>query len=348
MRVLVVNDRRSERELLLKALPQGAYHVEAVPDESLAISAMAREAPQVIVLAPPAKGGEAVVRRLRSFDASGQAYLITIVDSTASQRELAALLDAGANDFVRRPVFDAELLERVKAPPRLLRWMKCVAKPLAFDFSAPADLSRLEGWQNLGLTVAEDLGQMVGQPFSVVRGLPVAFGAELHCGTIPLALAEEQLEVRVSVAVDAAALEWLRAVVLCDPRASEALTDDLLRELANTAGGALKRCALGESVTLTTGIPFSERLATLPSQNAWTLASADASASVAVIGVIQSKENQRVLATELSEGMVIVHEVRNAGGLLLVPAGLRLTSSSAAKLAKVLGPKFYLEVAPAA
>jgi len=348
VRVLVVNDRRSERDNLLKALPQGAYRVEAVPDESSAIVAMTREAPQVIVVAPPSKGGEELVRRLRSFDASGQAYLVTILDGAASHKDLCGLLDAGANDFLRRPVFDAEFLERVKAPTRLLRWVKGVAKPTAFDFSAPADLSRLHAWQHLGPTVAADLGLLAGQTFTVAPGSPAALAAGLRCATIPMSLAGDQLEVRVSIAADATGLAWLRAAVLGDPGASEAMTDDVLRELANTAGGALKRSALGENVTLTTGIPASEQLAIMPSQNVWTLSLPDGSASIAVVGVIQSKENQRVLATNLSEGMVIVHDVRNAGGLLLVPAGSRLTSSTAAKLAKVLGPKFFLEVAPAA
>jgi CheY-like chemotaxis protein len=348
VRVLLVNDRRSERDNLLKALPQPAYRAEAVSDEPAAVAALTREAAQVVVLAPPSKGGDELVRRLRNFDASGQAYFVAIVDGAATHKELCALLDSGANDFLRRPILDAEFLERVKAPTRLLRWMKSVVKPTAFDFSLPTDVARLHGWQNLGLTVAEDLGQVVGQTFTVAPGLPASFGAVAHSATIPMSLAEDQLEVRVSVAVDTAGLQWLRGAVLGDPAANEALTDDVLRELANTAGGALKRSALGDSVTLTTGIPFNERLATTPNQNAWTLSLPDVAANIVVVGAVHSKANQRVPASNLSEGMVIVHDVRNAGGMLLVPAGSRLTSSTAAKLAKVLGPKFFLEVAPAA
>jgi hypothetical protein len=86
----------------------------------------------------------------------------------------------------------------------------------------------------------------------------------------------------------------------------------------------------------------------MANQNAWTLALPEAGTNIVVVGAVHSKANQRVPASNLSEGMVIVHDVRNAGGMLLVPAGSRLTSSTAAKLAKVLGPKFFLEVAPAA
>ena len=62
---------------------------------------------------------------------------------------------------------------------------------------------------------------------------------------------------------------------------------------------------------------------------------------------IKVRENRRVSASELIEGMVLAHDVRNGGGLLLLAAGSRLTCTSAQKLAKMLGDRIYLEVAPA-
>jgi hypothetical protein len=69
---------------------------------------------------------------------------------------------------------------------------------------------------------------------------------------------------------------------------------------------------------------------------------------IALVAETRAKENQRISAADLSEGMVIVREVRSEAGLLLVPAGSRLTSSTAAKLAQVLGPRYFVEVAAAA
>jgi CheY-like chemotaxis protein len=348
VRVLLFNDRRSERDALAKALPTACAEVEVVGDEQSAISAITRDPPQVLVFAVPARGADEAVRRLRSFDTSGQAYVVAIIDGSPTPKDLSNLIAAGANDFIRRPLSEAELIERVKAPTRMLRWVRSVVKPTAFDFSAPVDAARLQGWQNLGAVIAEDVGQVVGATFSVSSGWPCKFPNGVRGATIPMSLAEDQLELRVSIGVDAEAAQWLASMVLGDPAASDASVDDALRELANTAGGALKRSALCESVTLTTGIPVNESLANDAGRRTFTLLHEESGVCLAGVGEIRSKQNQRVAASNLAEGMIIVNDVRNEGGLLLVAAGSRLTTSSAAKLARVLGSRCFLEVAPAA
>lgn len=348
MRVLLFDDRRSERDSLAKALPAAKCDVESVGDEPSAIAALTRDAPQVVVFSAPSRGAEDAVRRLRSFDSSGQAYILAIIDGAPTPKDLANLIAAGVNDFVRRPISEAELIERVKAPTRLLRWVRSVAKPTAFDFSAPVDVARLRGWQNLGTVIAEDLSQMVGQNLTATSGWPAGFSNGIRGATIPMSLTEDQLELRISIGVDAKAAKWLGATVFGDPDANDGMVDDALREFANTAGGALKRTALCENVTLTTGIPLNEHLANEAGRSIWTLAVPDSDVCITAVGEIRSKENQRVAASCLAEGMIVVHDVRNEGGLLLVTGGSRLTSSAAAKLAKVLGPRYFLEVAPAA
>src|SRR5450432_2797185 len=107
-----------------------------------------------------------------------------------------------------------------------------------------------------------------------------------------MSLAGDQLEVRVSIAVDSLTLVWLRQALLGDPAANDAATDDCLRELANTAGGAVKRAALCESVILTTGLPRNERSGSLPGEHrCWTLALAEGDACIAVVGEIRRREN---------------------------------------------------------
>jgi DNA-binding response OmpR family regulator len=347
LRVLVYNDKRSERESMVRALPQESYRVEAVADERAALAAIMRDPPHVIVFVVPAKGGPDLARRLKSADSSGQAYLLAVFEAAPSGKDIASLIGAGVNDFVRRPVVDAELVERVKAPGRLIRWAQAVLKPAAFDFSGTLDLSALRAWKNLGALVAEDLAQIAGQPFGVSEGWPEHFGNGLPSATIPMSLAGDELELRVSIVVDSATLKWLREIVLADPGAGKDATDDALREFANTAGGAIKRAVLCESVTLTTGIPINDSTVCLPGKHqCWTL-TLDEGACIAVVAEIRKRENQRVPASKLAEGMVLAHDVRSEGGVLLVPAGSRLTGTSAAKLAAMLGPKFFLEVAQA-
>jgi hypothetical protein len=53
-----------------------------------------------------------------------------------------------------------------------------------------------------------------------------------------------------------------------------------------------------------------------------------------------------VPSSQLAEGMILAHDVRTEAGILLAPSGCRLTGTTAAKLAKMLGPRFFVEVAP--
>jgi DNA-binding response OmpR family regulator len=349
MRIVVLNEKKPERDAMMRALTAAKYQAEGAGDEAAALTAIMREAPQIVVFSVPSKGGVDLVRRLKGTDASNQAYLLALFDAAPSERELTAVLDAGANDFLRRPVVDVELMQRLKAPARLMRWARSVAMPAAFDLSAPLQVSRLKAWSQLGQLMAADLSEMAGQPFSASNVWPKHFVHDLRGASIPMSLAGEQLELRVSIVADSVALHWLKATLLADPNATADAADDALRELANTAGGALKRAALAENVSLTTGIPSTDRV-TPPSadHSCWTLSLDGEACCLAVIGEARQRVNERVSSSRLAEGMILAHDVRNEGGILLAPAGSRLTSTTASKLAKMLGPRFFIEVAPPA
>jgi CheY-like chemotaxis protein len=349
MRIVLLNEKKVERDAMMRGLAAAKYHAEAVADESSAIAAITREAPQIIVFSAPPKGGADLVRRLKGADASSQAYLLALFDAAPSARDLSSVLEAGAHDFLRRPVVDVELLERLKAPGRLMRWARSVATPAAFDLSAPLQVSRLKAWASLGQLVASDLSEMAGQPFSVSNSRPERFVSDLRGASIQMSLAGEQLELRVSIVADATTLLWVKSTLLCDPNASADAADDALRELANTAGGALKRAALAENVSLTTGLPTTEAVPPpTAGQMCWTLSLEGSDCVLAVVGEARQRVNERVPSAQLTEGMILAHDVRTEGGILLAPAGCRLTGTTAAKLAKMLGPRFFVEVAPPA
>jgi len=349
VRVILLNERRAERDAMVRALPQDTYRVEAVGDETAALAAIAREAPQVVAFSAPSKGGQDLARRLRGGENAAEAYLLAIVEAAPANKELSNLISAGVHDFMRRPFADMEWLERVRAPERLLRWSRSVSKPCAFDFSAALDVSTLRSWRNLGQLVAEDLSEMAGSPFSVSQGYPPHLGADAACASIPMSLAGDQLELRLSIVADAAATRWVRETLLGDPSAHESAMRDALRELANTAGGSLKRAALSESITLTTGIPRDDSTARFPGKHlCWSLKLEGGAGCLAVVGEVRSHTNQRISAAQLTEGMVLAHDIRSEGGVLIVPAGSRLTATSANRLAAMLGPRYFLEVAPAA
>jgi hypothetical protein len=137
--------------------------------------------------------------------------------------------------------------------------------------------------------------------------------------------------------------------LLGDENADPAAADDALRELANTASGTFKRAAACENIVFTTGLPVSGSKETFPGNSScWCLSLGSGLGCLALAVQIVERENQRVPASKLTEGMVLAHDLRNEGGILLVPAGSRLSGTSAARLAKMLGDSVYLEVAPAA
>jgi CheY-like chemotaxis protein len=349
MKIVLLNDKKIERDAMLRVLASAKYSVEGVADEQTALTVITRDSPHMVLFALPSKGGADLVRRLRGADASGEAYLIALTESAVSSRELATVMDAGAQDFLRRPVVDVELLERLKAPSRVVRWVKSLAKSAAFDLASPSNLRGLEAWSGLGPLVARDLSEVAGKTFAVSKEWPARFTQGLRCATIAMSLAGEQVETRISIVADDIAVGWIKTALLGGADVNGDAVDDALRELANTAGGALKRAALSENVALTTGIPFSETpRPALKSHDCWTLKLDTEDGCLALVAEIRERANQRVAASELSEGMILAHDVRNEGGILLAPAGSRLTSTTANKLAEMLGPRFFLEVAPAA
>lgn len=348
MNVVVLNDKRPERESIVRVLQQASCTVEAFGDTRAAMDRISRAAPQVLVLSWPNARGADLLRTLRGADGSGQMYILAIVDPLPGGCEIAPPLAAGVHDFIRRPLVERELVSRVQAPGRLIQWAKSVTKPEAFDLARAIDITRLTMWKTMGEVVAADLAEMVGNNGPVRPGWPKAFVRDLRGATIPMSLPSDQIQVRVSIVADRPVLQSLGAVLLGDANAEEAAMNDVLRELANTAGGAVKRAAIPEGISLTTGIPLNEAM--LPTLNdrtqSWMMPIDTGKSCLAIVGELRSHENQRVAASELCEGMVLVHDLRSEDGTLLVRAGSRLTSTTAARLAQMLGPRFRVEVAP--
>jgi CheY-like chemotaxis protein len=351
MRVVVVNEKQPERQVVERALGRVAIAVDAVGDGKAAVLAMQREPAHAIVLAWPATGGPELVQLLRSADTTGQAYLLAIVDSIQPGRDIAAALGAGVHDFLRRPLFEDEVAARVQAPARMLRWAKSVSRTSAYDWSSQFDFENLRAWKCMGSIVAEDFGQLLGETVEPTDGWPAGVERALRGATIAMSLATERTEIRVSIVADPTALALLSESLLGDRNADRNAQDDLMRELANTAGGSIKRAALPDDVTLTTGIPVSHAGARPhgPAKTrCWTLPIQKGRAALALVGEIHVRENLRVLASQLREGMVLVHDLRTESGALLVTAGTRLTSTTAERVGKILGSRFVVEVACAA
>src|SRR3981081_2882067 len=110
MRVMGLCDKRPEREGSGRSLQRSCLTGDGVADSKAAVAAIAREAPAVLVLSWPASGGADLVRLLRGADASGQMYLVALLEATPAGRDIAQALAAGVHDILRRPIVDVELV----------------------------------------------------------------------------------------------------------------------------------------------------------------------------------------------------------------------------------------------
>lgn len=357
VRVVVLDESTAERTAIARALQRASFRVEQCSDTNEALSAIAREAPNVIVASVPSRKGADLVRLLRGADASGQAYLVAILDRTFPSRDLPGILGADAQDFVHRPIDEEVLVVRVGAPPRLRRWLHGFGRSAPAEVSKPTessstmDIRRLRAWKNMGQIVVDDLAQVIGQNIQPAEGWPSGFGRGLRGATVAMSLPGEASELRIWIVADAVALRWLAGAVFADPETPEAKLQDALRELTNTAAGAVKRAALPDNVVFTTGIPVNATAVPARGDDArcWLISPGSASeASIALLAEVRARENVRLPVSDLREGMVLVSDLRNEAGALLAPAGTRLTTSSVERFAAALGPRFVVEVACAA
>ncbi len=345
MGILVVDESAVDREAVAGLLQKGRYRVDRAADLKAARAHVERELPQVVVLVWPREGGVDFIKFLRARE-SGQdrAHVLALLDK--SQSDVRALFAAGVDDFAWRPCSPDELLARVDAPRRIGKW---AGRTCGDEWRAYSDIRRLRSCQQLGAIVAADLAQVVGQPLEISSG-SLSTARPLRGATIRMTLASEQTDLCISVLVEPSSLSALGAQLLGDAQAPESATDDILRELANAAGGAVKRMGLVEGITLTTGLPENVHAPALESDRArfWVAAMKESGVRIAIVGEIQSHANKKIAASELREGMVVARDLCNEGGILLVAAGTRLTATTADRITRFLGKRVVVEVVASA
>ena len=130
MDVLVVDDERSVRDALRRALELEGYGVELATDGYEALARLADGQPQpdalVLDVLMPGLDGLELCRRLRR---AGQRLPILMLTARAEVADRVAGLDAGADDYLVKPFALEELLARLRA---LLRRTNGGGEPLRF------------------------------------------------------------------------------------------------------------------------------------------------------------------------------------------------------------------------
>ena len=186
--VLVAEGDAANRAVLERLLDRAGYRTILVDDGRDALRAAIDENPDLVLLDIGVSGlsGLDVCRRLRA-DPRTVALPIILVTGQAASRDVVAGLDAGADDFVRKPYDQAELMARVRNVLRLAHvtaemvGAHGVIAALANAVEAKDSTTELHCQRLAGL--AHQLGMQAALEPSELKGL--VFGALLHdIGTI--------------------------------------------------------------------------------------------------------------------------------------------------------------------
>lgn len=124
-RVLVVDDSRLQRRILTASLQRWGFEVQEAESGEEALR-LCRDQPPDLVMSDwmmPGLNGLEFCRKFRDLQQESYGYFI-LLTSKSDKDEVALGLDAGADDFLTKPVNAAELRARISAGARILRMQR--------------------------------------------------------------------------------------------------------------------------------------------------------------------------------------------------------------------------------
>jgi two-component system response regulator MprA len=138
MQALIVDDERSVRDALSRALRSEGYRVQLAASGGDALGLLTEHAPDVIVLDVSMAGLDGL-ETCRLIRAKGDEVPILMLTARSGVSDRVAGLDAGADDYLVKPFALEELLARVRAllrrhgQPSLLEARRLVFGDLSLD-----------------------------------------------------------------------------------------------------------------------------------------------------------------------------------------------------------------------
>lgn len=127
--ILVVDADEAARELVASSLEGAGYSTIAVTSPAEALASIERGAPSAIVLdwAHDEAEGRELLQMLRSRTGI-ESVPVLVLTSLDSDDVVSRALDAGADDFVRKPFRGAELVSRIRGQLRMRQYVETIAR----------------------------------------------------------------------------------------------------------------------------------------------------------------------------------------------------------------------------
>ena len=162
IRILVVDDIESNRELLRKILEPVGFRVREATDGREAVDLVESWRPNLVVMdmKMPVMDGYEATSRIKASP-RGDETVVIAVTASAFEEDRQAVLDSGADDFLRKPFRDHELLAMIRTH-----------LGVAYVHESPVDAAPVPGDEPDGLT-REALG-----------GLPKELVAQMEEATL--------------------------------------------------------------------------------------------------------------------------------------------------------------------
>ncbi len=198
-RILVVDDQPVNLRLMVAKLGAEYYEARTAPDGVAALELVAEEAPDLIILdvMMPRMDGFETCRRLKADPAFRHIPVVMVTALSAAEDRLCGL-EAGADDFLTRPVDDLALFARLRS---LLR-LKQTEDELRFRLATSHDLGAGDGGDERDEKIrravvvatdfapeADDLERVLGADYDVaVEDEAAGVMARLAGGVVDLAV----------------------------------------------------------------------------------------------------------------------------------------------------------------
>ena len=122
MRILIAEDDRATARLLTGLIASWGYDIAVAGDGESALQMIAEERTPYMVLLDwmlPGMDGPEICRRVRALNSATPGYII-LLTSKSARADLVAGLDAGADEYLVKPIDPGELRARLNAGARIL------------------------------------------------------------------------------------------------------------------------------------------------------------------------------------------------------------------------------------
>jgi len=122
LQLLLVEDEPTQLLLMQRLLRRAGYAVDTASNGEEALEKIGRGSFQLLVTDwdMPGMDGATLCRRVREAHLPGYMYMLLLTGHSSTE-SLVAGLEAGADDYIRKPANEAELLARLNAGQRIVR-----------------------------------------------------------------------------------------------------------------------------------------------------------------------------------------------------------------------------------